>query len=73
MSAILTENGTDLEKRVDALISPSGHLEVLSRAEVNNLLDTSKGRTDLPTVDLYFGCVTLLETFSQDNIIVLAK
>ncbi|MDH5446965.1 MAG: nucleotide 5'-monophosphate nucleosidase PpnN [Gammaproteobacteria bacterium] len=31
------------EQVVDALIAPSGHLEVLSRAEVNNLLDTSQG------------------------------
>lgn len=31
------------EKLVDALIAPTGHLEVLSRAEVNNLLDTSQG------------------------------
>lgn len=28
---------------VDAVISPSGHLEVLSQSEVSNLLDTSKG------------------------------
>lgn len=28
---------------LDALISPKGRLEVLSRAEVNNLLDTSQG------------------------------
>jgi pyrimidine/purine-5'-nucleotide nucleosidase len=27
----------------DALISPTGRLEILSRSEVNNLLDTSKG------------------------------
>ncbi|MDH5777272.1 MAG: nucleotide 5'-monophosphate nucleosidase PpnN [Gammaproteobacteria bacterium] len=31
------------ENLVDALIAPTGHLEVLSRAEVNNLLDTSQG------------------------------
>ncbi|MDH5181752.1 MAG: DUF4478 family protein, partial [Gammaproteobacteria bacterium] len=30
-------------KVVDAVVSPSGHLEVLSRLEVYNLLDTSSG------------------------------
>lgn len=28
---------------VDAVVSPSGHLEVLSQSEVSKLLDTSKG------------------------------
>ena len=31
------------EQTVDTLISPEGHLAVLSRAEVNKLLDTSQG------------------------------
>lgn len=30
-------------KTIDALISPTGHLEVLSQAEVSKLLDTSQG------------------------------
>ena len=43
MSAILSKKTFMNEHVVDALISPSGHLEVLSRAEVYNLLDTSRG------------------------------
>jgi len=42
VSAILKNNFMS-EKLVDALIAPSGHLEVLSRTEVSNLLDTSQG------------------------------
>jgi len=42
LSAILKDNFMS-ENLVDALIAPTGHLEVLSRAEVNNLLDTSQG------------------------------
>lgn len=42
MSAILKNNGMS-ENLIDALIAPTSHLEVLSRTEINNLLDTSQG------------------------------
>lgn len=52
MSAILSNKTVLKENVVDALIAPTGHLEVLSRAEVHNLLDTSQGSV----YDLFRNC-----------------
>lgn len=43
MPVILKNNNDMPDQVVDSIISPSGHLEVLSRAEVSKLLDTSQG------------------------------
>ncbi len=39
----------------------------------DKLLDVAEGRPSLSTMHLYLGCVILLETFSEDNIVVFAK
>ncbi len=39
----------------------------------DKLLDVTEGWTSLSTMNLYLGCVILLETFRQNNIVVFTE